>query len=170
MSVLIFVGKRYDITWTRLSATASVGATTITLQLPVEWEVGHTIVIATTGHRHSQIESETRVIAAVSGDKMILTFNEPLAYEHLGITQSFGSRSVDFRAEVMSITRNIVIRGNNNVQWNDDIPKCAKGFDTGMLQCYSFKYALHDIPCYSNKPSSSKMNDKQHETRHSFAQ
>lgn len=47
-------------TWTRLASTATAGSTTLTLQQAVDWEVGDKIVIATTGHRHSQEETETR--------------------------------------------------------------------------------------------------------------
>lgn len=52
--------------WTVLAQTANAGATEIVLERPVHWEVGDRIAIASTGHRHSQIENEEREIAAVS--------------------------------------------------------------------------------------------------------
>lgn len=50
------------VTWTLLDSAANAGATTITLQQAVNWPVGSEIVIATTGHRHSQSETEKRYI------------------------------------------------------------------------------------------------------------
>jgi hypothetical protein len=47
-------------TWTHLANTANAGDTSITLMHSVNWEVGNMIVIPTTGHRHSQSETETR--------------------------------------------------------------------------------------------------------------
>jgi len=38
----------------------------ITLEKSVNWLVGDYIVIASTGHRHSQIENEKRQITAIS--------------------------------------------------------------------------------------------------------
>ena len=98
-------------TWTRLAATAAVGATQITLQQPVNWPVGGEIVIATTGNFQSQGETETRTITAVSSNGLTLTLNAALTYQHLGVTQTVGSTSVEFRAEVGLLSRNIVFRG-----------------------------------------------------------
>ena len=50
-------------TWTRLAATATAGSSTITLEEQVDWQVGDEIVLATTGHRHSQAESEVRLLS-----------------------------------------------------------------------------------------------------------
>lgn len=52
--------------WTQLSATAAAGATQITVEHEVDWQVGDRIVIASTGKRHSQKENEEREISAVS--------------------------------------------------------------------------------------------------------
>ena len=44
----------------------------ITVQHPVsDWRVGDEIVIATTGLRHSQRESEQRIITAISNGKIL---------------------------------------------------------------------------------------------------
>ncbi len=50
-------GKELSVTWSRLASTADVGATSITLKDSVEniWKAGDQIVIATTGHRHTQV-------------------------------------------------------------------------------------------------------------------
>lgn len=72
-------GKPIRMTWTRLAATASAGDTEIELEWgQLDWPVGSTIVIATTGDRHSQSETETRVITAVNNDGTVLTLDEAL--------------------------------------------------------------------------------------------
>ncbi|XP_012942613.1 fibrocystin-L [Aplysia californica] len=116
-------------TWTRLAATAAAGATTITLEQEVDWQAGDEIVIATTGHRHSQKESEVRTIHSVSGYDVILT--EALEYEHLGIDGTFGSHTVQFRAEVGHFTRNVMVRGYRNTEFDTQIEACPAGFNTG---------------------------------------
>lgn len=66
-------------TWTRLAQTASAGDTVIHLEYgQADWPVGGTIVIATTGARHSQKETETRVIQSISADGTQITLTEPL--------------------------------------------------------------------------------------------
>ena len=121
-------------TWTRLGQTAAKGATQITLETAVTWSVGDKIVLATTGHRHSQSENEVRIIAAISSDKLTLTLTEALKHEHLGVSQTFSNGlKVDFRGEVGLLTRNVVVRGSRNIQFADKIEACPDGFNTGKL-------------------------------------
>ena len=124
------------VTWSLLASTASAGATSITLQHQVNWSVGDEIIIATTGTRHSQIENEVRTIAGVSGATLTLT--EALEYDHLGETVMFGSHALEARAEVGLLTHNVVVRGNNDEQWNDEIEPCEEGFDTGLCDSDCF--------------------------------
>lgn len=126
-----FSGKPVGVTWTRLASTAAVGATTITVEQPLDWSVGDKIVIATTGGRHSQKESEVREITAISADKQTLTLNTALTYGHLGVTLAFNGVSVDTRAEVGLLTHNVVVKGSSNEQWQEKIEACPEGFDTG---------------------------------------
>ena len=134
----LFSGRVTPITWTRLAATANVGDSSITLEKSVNWLVGDKIVIATTGHRHSQIESEIRLVQSVSGDGLTLELDQPLTYMHLGISETFKGISVDFRAEVGLLTHNVLVRGNIDLTWAVDIPKCPAGFDTGKNILHSF--------------------------------
>ena len=131
-SLTTTTGKSVGITWTQLSATVNVGDTSITLVSPVQWSAGDQIVIATTGDRLTQSQNEQRTIVSVSGDGLTLTLDDALEYEHLGeeIGLSAG-QTLQARAEVGLLTHNIVIRGNNNPQWNDVIEACDAGFDTG---------------------------------------
>uniref|UniRef100_H2Y4C5 G8 domain-containing protein n=1 Tax=Ciona savignyi TaxID=51511 RepID=H2Y4C5_CIOSA len=124
-------GRHIPITWTHLTQTSNVGDNTIHLKHAVNWNVGDEIVIATTGHRHSQKETETAKITSVSSNNK-LTLDKQLKYEHLCVVQTFtGSVTVETCAEVGLLTRNIVFRGSDNQEWHDVIPACPEGFDTG---------------------------------------
>ncbi|XP_062385127.1 fibrocystin-L-like [Sardina pilchardus] len=130
--VLDLHGIPVPVTWTRLAQTAENGSSTLVLTHPVTWKSGDQIVIATTGHRHSQKESETRFIATVSSDGRTLTLTEPLEYPHLGVSVTLPDGTVfEARAEVGLLTRNIVVRGSNNIEWNDKVEACPAGFNTG---------------------------------------
>ncbi|XP_053322520.1 fibrocystin-L [Spea bombifrons] len=125
-------GLPVPVTWTRLAQTAEAGTSTIILQKSVTWKVGDEIVIASTGHRHSQKENEKRTIKFISPDGTNLTLTEPLTYKHLGISVTLPDNTIfEARAEVGLLTRNVVVRGSNNVEWNDKIEACPDGFDTG---------------------------------------
>jgi hypothetical protein len=57
---------------------------------------------------------------------------EALTYKHLGEDVAFGSSySLPARAEVGLLTRNVVVRGSRQLEWEVEIPKCEEGFDTG---------------------------------------
>ncbi|XP_030644362.1 PKHD1 like 1, tandem duplicate 1 [Chanos chanos] len=130
--VLDLHGIPVPMPWTRLAQTASSGSDTLTLIHTVTWKPGDEIVIASTGHRHSQRENEVRRIASVSDDGRTLTLTAPLNYTHLGVSVTLADGTVfEARAEVGVLTRNIVIRGSNNQEWNDQIEACPAGFNTG---------------------------------------
>ncbi|XP_045915057.1 PKHD1 like 1, tandem duplicate 1 [Micropterus dolomieu] len=130
--VLDLHGIPVPVPWTHLAQTASNGSVTLTLMKAVTWKAGDEIVIASTGHRHSQKENEVRRIAAVSADGKTLTLTEPLKYTHLGVTVTLPNGTVfEGRAEVGLLTRNIVVRGSQNQEWNDNIAACPDGFNTG---------------------------------------
>ena len=72
-------GKPIRMTWTRLAATAAAGDTEIELEWgQADWPLGGTIVIATTGDRHSQAQTETRTITDISDDGTVITLDEAL--------------------------------------------------------------------------------------------
>ncbi|TRY58761.1 hypothetical protein DNTS_034591 [Danionella cerebrum] len=142
--VLDLHGIPIPVPWTRLSQTAQNGSNTLTLMDSVTWKTGDEITIASTGNRLSQKENELRRIASVSADGRTLTLTEPLTYTHLGISVALPDGTVfEARAEVGHLTRNIVIRGSNNVEWNDLIPACPDGFDPGEFAtqtCFQGRY------------------------------
>ena len=131
LHLCIITGQEVPLTWTRLSATATAGATTIDLVDPVEWNVGDEIVIASTGHHHTQSENEKKTISAISMDKRTLTLDSALEAEHLGTEETFDGTLVEFRAEVGLLTHNVVVRGNTDPQWEEFIEACPAGFNTG---------------------------------------
>ncbi|XP_053415184.1 fibrocystin-L isoform X2 [Nycticebus coucang] len=125
-------GLPIPVIWTHLAHTAKAGERTLILQEAVTWKPGDYIVIASTGHRHSQRENEKSTIASISADGMNITLTNPLNYTHLGITVTLPDGTLfEARAEVGVLTRNILIRGSDNVEWNNKIPPCPDGFDTG---------------------------------------
>lgn len=124
-------GIEVPLTWTRLDSTAAAGTNTLSLVDPVEWNVGDEIVIASTGHRHTQSENEKKKISAISVDKRTLTLDSNLEAEHVGTQETFDGTLVEFRAEVGLLTHNVVVRGNQDPQWEDEIEECKAGFNTG---------------------------------------
>nr|XP_055075128.1 fibrocystin-L-like [Misgurnus anguillicaudatus] len=142
--VLDLHGIPVPVPWTHLSKTAQNGSSTLTLMDAVTWKTGDEIVIASTGDSHSQRENELRRIASVSADNRTLTLTEPLTYTHLGVSVTLPDGTVfEARAEVGLLTRNIVVRGSNNQEWNDSIPACPDGFNTGefaVQTCYQGKF------------------------------
>ncbi len=95
--------------WTRLSATANAGATQITLERAMPWRAGDRIALASTDL--SPLQAEEAVITAVQGAQ--LTLQAPLRYAHWGVMQSYAGRTLDERAEVGLLSRNIVVRGDS---------------------------------------------------------
>ena len=82
-------GKDVGVTWTKLAATATAGASQIVLAENVSWAVGDEIVI---GASHFDAwETEVFKIDAVSGDGFTLTLNASLMYDHIGMQESFVS-------------------------------------------------------------------------------
>jgi cell migration-inducing and hyaluronan-binding protein len=96
--------------WTRLAATAQPGATQIELASAPNWRAGDRIVIASSDYwRHHDDEA---TIVSRSGTTVQL--DRALTYRHWGELQTFAGQTVDERAEVGLLTRNIVVRGDDS--------------------------------------------------------
>jgi hypothetical protein len=103
-------GKNVGVTWTKLSITANMGDSSITVKDSVSaWPVGGLIVIATTGDFMSQGETETRLITSVNGN--VITLDRPLSFTHLCVRRVVGDISVQIVAEVGLLTRNVLYQG-----------------------------------------------------------
>jgi cell migration-inducing and hyaluronan-binding protein len=93
--------------WTRLTQTADKGATTINVQDASGWKAGDRIAIASTDYAMNQAEEFT--ISSINGSTV--TLSGALKFMHYGVAQSFGGKTLESRAEVALLTRNVVIRG-----------------------------------------------------------
>jgi cell surface hyaluronidase len=100
--------------WTRLAATAPRGATQITLEKSVDWRAGDRLAIASTDFDPTQAEDV--LIKDVLGNSV--TLQSPLKFAHWGVTQQVSEFTVDERAEVGVLTRNIVVRGDSATSLN----------------------------------------------------
>ncbi|HSB55743.1 MAG TPA: G8 domain-containing protein, partial [Gemmatimonadales bacterium] len=94
--------------WTRLSQTAAAGATTIELVTNPGWKAGDRLVLASSDY--SPDKTDEAVVASVSG--RTLTLSAPLKYEHYGDVVTVSGVTVDERAEVGLLSRNITIQGD----------------------------------------------------------
>src|ERR1041384_8206470 len=95
-------------TWSKLSATAHAGATSIEVLDAKGWKVGDEIVLASTDFDPRQ--AERRTISAISGNN--ITLDKKLDYMHFGkITYD-----VDERGEVGLLTRNIRIQASADAE------------------------------------------------------
>jgi len=98
--------------WLMLDGTVESGATSIRVEYATNWREGDSIVISSTDDDMNQ--AEVRTITRVEG--RTLYFNEALNYRHFGEVQTFSNAqktwTVDTRAEVGLLTRNIRIQGD----------------------------------------------------------
>jgi cell migration-inducing and hyaluronan-binding protein len=95
--------------WMRIQGSVSKGATTMNLSSPVKWRAGDRIVIASTDFDMNQAEEVT--VSSVNGST--LTFAPALKYAHFGEVQTWDGKSVDSRAEVALVNRNITVQGDD---------------------------------------------------------
>src|SRR6187401_1331091 len=95
-------------TWSKLSATARAGSTSIEVLDASGWRVGDEIVLASTDFNPRQ--AERRTIAAINGNK--LTLDKKLDYMHFGKI----TFDVDERGEVGLLTRNIKIQASTDAE------------------------------------------------------
>ena len=98
-------------TWTRLSATAEAGATSMCFMHPVDWPPYSQIIVTSTGFDMNEIEQRTTT--SLTHDGRCVTFLTPLRQQHLGVTRYFNGHAVEMRAEAGLLSRNVVIQGND---------------------------------------------------------
>ena len=127
-------GRPLNVTWTRLLRTAEAGDSELYLQDWVPWEAGGEIVIASTSF--SQRENEQLPIASVRADVdgSVLTLGRQLSHTHIAVRQEIAGRSIETSAEVGYLTRNVVVRGNLNEEWVEEVEACPDEFRPGQFQ------------------------------------
>lgn len=95
--------------WTRLSATASAGSTTLSLAEATAWRTGDRLVLASTDYDPGQAEE----VVVASATANAISLQTPLHYSHFGLLQTIAGRTVDERGEVGLLTRNIMVQGDS---------------------------------------------------------
>ena len=114
-------GSRNKLSWTQLAATLNVGSNVITLRESVNWSVGDQIVISSTDFDMNQ--AETFSITEISGNNRIIKLNKAASYIHYGELQVYNngikSWTLDERAEVGLLSRNIVIEGSDAAEMSN---------------------------------------------------
>lgn len=103
-------GPKRTPTWTMLETTVEANSTVITLQEAVDWQVGEEIAIAATSFEAR--EGEKRTIAAIDSTRKIITLDQKLDFKHFAATETYGDQTIDMRAEVGLLSRNVVYRGD----------------------------------------------------------
>ena len=105
--------------WTQLSQTAKSGTNQLTLVQPVDWIVNEEIVVSTTSY--SAFQTETFKITAVSSNRLTLTLNSSLQYDHIVQSETFANgKSYSVAAGVGLLTRNIKVTGGQYAnQYNE---------------------------------------------------
>ena len=93
--------------WTRLSATAAAGSSSLSVQGNTDWRSGDKLVVASSDFNGDQAEVVT--VSGASGNTV--NFTPALKYSHYGQTQSVAGQTLDERAEVGLLTRNVVVQG-----------------------------------------------------------
>lgn len=100
--------------WSRLAGAANAGATTITLEAtPTGWSVGDEISVAPSeppNVNNHYTHFDLRTIQSING--ATITLNSPLQYNHPQVTNP-GPDGGSFRAEVLNLTRNVRIEGQD---------------------------------------------------------
>lgn len=102
-------GRSLAHSWTRLDGgDVPAGARRLTLAQAPGWRVGDRIVIASSSF--DAAEHDVAEIESIDG--RTLTLKQPLRWRHDGAQRQVGGRSVDTRAAVGLLNRNVVVRGD----------------------------------------------------------
>jgi hypothetical protein len=79
----------------------------------VDWKAGETIVIAPTSYNPFEAEEvEILSVDRSNVDRPVLTLSRSLSYKHYAGVETYGSDTLEMRAEVALLTRNVVYRGD----------------------------------------------------------
>lgn len=100
----------------RLIRNAEAGQLSVTVNadLSAKWKQGDTVVIASTSYSPEEFD----LLKVQSVNKNVITFYEPLKHRHWGSFEKFqtqaGEVTLNQRAEIANLTRNIVIRADES--------------------------------------------------------
>ena len=132
---ITLTGKPGKNGYAKLSRTTNQGDNNIRLNTAVQWQVGDTIAIAPGSFNSST--SDTAKITAISVDKKTISLDRGLTFKHWGQTETFNngkgnSWTLDERAEVINLTRNIKIMSAND-QYSNPTSSTAAPFGAHMM-------------------------------------
>lgn len=115
-ALLAFYGQTRN-TRSRLLQTAYKGNLTVKVESGLGWRVNETVVFPATALNWD--ENDYSKIASYDNVTGLLTLQEPLGNYHWGAAVSTGAQynGVDMRGEVMLMSRNIKIVGNDTDKW-----------------------------------------------------
>lgn len=133
--LLNMYGKHVTTKWTRLAQSAPKGQNWILLvDDPTDWAVGDELGITPSGRDYTQ--RDFCVVQAINGKNVTLA--APLVYTHYGAAAVDATKTgtIDIRAEVLHLTRNIVVQGTNEDRWGAHVVTAHNndsGFSNGQL-------------------------------------
>jgi len=103
---------------TRLAAPANIGDTKITVdKANVDLVKGDRIALAPTDSKYDH--GDTKTVEAYDKATGVITLDSPLKWYHFGAAKSTADKynDLDMRGEVLSLTRNIRIIGEEKDDW-----------------------------------------------------
>lgn len=106
--------------WSRLASSITAGSRSLTLiDPPDDWQVGDELGIAPSGREYSQRDRCT--ITGISGNT--ITCSAAFSYNHYGAASLDSTKhgDIDIRAEVIHLSRNVKVIGNNVDRWGGQI-------------------------------------------------
>ena len=134
-------------TWTCITKTVRPGENLLRVKHNIsDWEIGGKIVIASTSY--SQRENEELTIESIGSDGYSITVSPPLRYTHISLIQVIRGRTIETCAEVGYLTRNVVVRGNRNKEWDVQFEDCNDDFRPGQFEvqtCFGGRFGAEAI-------------------------
>ncbi|WP_298966525.1 calcium-binding protein [uncultured Roseibium sp.] len=110
--------------WTQLAKIAEAGSSSLTLEGKTKWEAGDKIALASTSQdAHEAEEAVIKKVTVNENGTTTLTLDAPLKYTHFGENQTYDNGktgadyrewTVDTRAEVGLLSRNVKIQGDED--------------------------------------------------------
>jgi len=142
---LALFGTAPTVAWTRLNGHAAAGATRLRLATAVNWQAGDQVVVAPTewypyvwasqDYQDAQTQTERRTVAATAGSSLNLTAGlstfkwgrlQYVTDAGMSLTKGVFTKpdpnavdTLDERAEVGNLSRNIVIQGLDDALWRN---------------------------------------------------
>ena len=108
-----------------LVTTAVAGSRSIKVENASGWQVGDTLVIASSNFNPEH--AEKRIISAIASDNKTITLNQALSHQHWGSLQQYNngkgkSWTLDERAEVVNLSRNIKLMSADDAYIRQSAP------------------------------------------------